>query len=91
MTTKDSSLADLKAQADRIARTLKAAERGEQIDARFAARFTAARGRDTFNFGVVMDDKVLVIEMPWVKIRETDEAGLSEFIVRKMQEKSDVH
>lgn len=37
-----------------------------------------------------MDDKVLTIEMPWTLITETSEAALSEYIVRQMQEASDV-
>ena len=90
MTTKHSSFSALKAQADKIAATLKAAERGDKIDVRFAEKIAAARLTPSFKVGVVMDDKVLVIDMPWTTIRSTDEAGLSEYIVRQMQEKRDV-
>jgi hypothetical protein len=86
MTTKHSPLSALKAQADKIAATLKAAERGDKIDARFAEKIEAARGKENFKVGIVMDDKVIVIEMPWATIRGTDEAGLAEWVIKQMQE-----
>ena len=36
--------------------------------------------------GIVMNDKVVTIEMPWATIRITSEAGLSEYVVRQMRE-----
>ncbi len=57
MTTSHSPLSQLKAQADKIAATLKAAERGEQIDVRFAEKIEAARSKDSFKVGIVMDSK----------------------------------
>lgn len=90
MTTRHSPLKALQAQADKIAGMLKAAERGEQIDVRFAEKIAAARLKESFKAGIVMDDNVITIEMPWATIRETSEAGLSEFIVRQMREARDV-
>ena len=87
MTTKHSPLSKLKAQADKIAEMLKRAERGEKIDVRFAEKIEAARGKDV---GIVMDDKVIMIDMPWAIIRSASEAGLSEYIVRQMREARDV-
>ena len=89
MTTKHSPLSALKAQADKIAATLKAAERGEQIDARFAEKVAAARNKESFKVGIVMDDKIITIEMPWQTIRNTGEVGLSEYIVKQMRETRD--
>jgi hypothetical protein len=89
VTTRHSPLSQLKAQADKIAATLKGAERGEKIDIRFAEKIEAARAKDCFKVGIVMDDKVIMIEMPWATIRETSEAGLSEYIVRQMREARD--
>lgn len=86
MTTKSSPIQVLKAQADKIAAMLKAAERGEKIDVRFAAKIEAARTKPTFKAGVVMDDKVIVLEMPWTLINATSEAALSQYIVDQMQE-----
>lgn len=86
MTSKHSPLSALKAQADKIAATLKAAERGDQIDVRFAEKFNAARAKESFKVGIVMDDKVITIEMPWATIRSTNEAGIAEYIVGQMRE-----
>lgn len=33
-----------------------------------------------------MDDKVITIDMPWQKIRETSEVGISEYILIQMRE-----
>lgn len=89
MTTKHSPLSALKAQADKIAVTLKAAERGEKIDVRFAEKIDAAREKESFKVGIIMDDKVISIEMLWTTIRATSESGLSEYIVRQMREARD--
>ena len=90
MTTSHSPLSHLKAQADKIAAMLKAAERGEKIDVRFAAKIAEARAKDSFKVGIVMDDKIVTIAMPWTTIRATSEAGLSEYIVDRMRGARDV-
>jgi hypothetical protein len=89
MTTKNSPLRVLKAQADKIAASIAAAERGETIDAKFAERIKAARAKESVTFGIVMDDKVITIELPWATIRSTGEVGLSEYIMRQMREARD--
>jgi hypothetical protein len=89
MTTAHSPLRALKAQADKIAALLKAAERGEKIDVRFAEKIEAARKGDSFKVGIVMDDKVITIRMPWEMIRSTSEVGLAEYILRQMREARD--
>lgn len=85
MTTARSPLRALKAQADNIAAMLKAVERGEQVDVRFAEKIEAARGRDGIKVGVMMDDKLIIVEMPWIALRETSEAGLADYILRQMR------
>lgn len=89
MTTKNSPLRILKSQADRIAQAVKAAERGEQIDIQFAEKIKAARTRESFKIGIVMDDKLISIDMTWAKIRETSEVGLAEYILKQMRESRD--
>lgn len=86
MTTKDSPRRLIKMQADKIAGMLKAAERGDPLDARFAEKIAEARARRVFKVAIVMDDKVLSIAIPWETVKNTSEAALSEFIVREMQE-----
>jgi hypothetical protein len=86
MTTAHSPLRVLKGQADRIAAAIKAAERGEKIDVRFAEKIEAARKRESFKIGVVMDDKVITIDIPWQTIRATSEVGLAQYILKQMRE-----
>ncbi len=86
MTTKHSSLSSLKFQADNIARIIMAAERGEIIDVKFAEKLKAARELPAVKIGVVMDDKTLIITIPWETIKATGEVALSEFIMREMRE-----
>lgn len=86
MTTAHSPLRILKAQAYKIAAALKAAERGDKIDLRFAEKIVAARQKDGVKFAVVMDDKVLSIDMPWETIRGTSEVGIAEYILKHMRD-----
>lgn len=86
MTTRHSPLRLLKAQADQIAATLKAAQRGDKIDVRFAAKIADARTTPSFKVGVVMDDKIITLELSWATIRSTSEAGLAEYILGLMRE-----
>lgn len=97
MTTAQSPLRLLKAQADKIAMALKAAERGEKIDVRwgkidmrFVEKIAAARGKESFKFGIVMDDKTVVIEIPWASIRRMSETELAMFILAQMRAKREV-
>lgn len=86
MTTKHSSPSVLRAQADKIAATLRAAERGEKIDAWSADKIAEARGKEWFKIGIVMDDKVITIDMPWSLIRGSTESGIAEYILKQMSE-----
>ena len=80
MPTKPSPLRQLKEQADSIAQKIKAAERGE------ITLKAGAEQKDAIKFGVVMDDKILTIEMPRDLIRTSSEAGISEYILKQMRE-----
>lgn len=89
MTTKNSPLAALQSQANYIANMLKRAERGEKIDTRFAEKIEAARKTPVFKVGIVMDDKVITIEIAWQIIKDTEESALSEYILKQMRESGD--
>ena len=89
MTTSHSPLRVLKAQADKIAQTLKAAERGENIASDPFGKIAASIERGHFKTGIVMDDKLITIEMPWSMIRETSEVALSTYILKQMRETRD--
>ena len=85
MTTSHSPLRKLKAQADKIAATIKATERGENLVPDPAGKLSDARGKEGITFGVVMDDKVLKITMAWSVIKTMSEASISEYILRHMR------
>lgn len=85
MTTSQSPLRVLKAQADKIAKTLKAAERGEAVADDPAGKIAASLARGFVKLAVAMDDKIVTIEMPWSKVRETSEAGMSEYVLDLMR------
>lgn len=85
MTTSHSPLRVLKAQADAIAKIIKAVGRGETPKEDVGGRITAARGREAVKFGVMMDDKFISIEITWTKIREASEVSLAEMILREMR------
>ncbi len=89
MTTRHSPLAALRKQADAMAAMIRAAERGEKVDARFAEKIEAARLQPSLKVGIVMDDKVITLELPWTTIHVASEAGLSEYIVNLMREARD--
>lgn len=81
MTTKDSPYAALKEQADRIAATLKNPR---------TPQMAAARMKPAFKVGIVMDDKVITLEMPWTLIDSTTQPALAEYIVNQMREANHV-
>jgi hypothetical protein len=89
MTTAHSPLRVLKAQADNIARIVKAVERGENPIEDRGGKIAAARDRDGVKFGIVMDGKVLTIDMSWALIRETSEVGIAEYVLKQMREARD--
>lgn len=89
MTTSHSPLRALKAVSDNIAKLLKQVERGENPAADVGGKIAAARKTDRVKFGVVMDDKVLIVEMTWAKVREMSEVSTSEWILKYMREQRD--
>lgn len=87
MTTAKSPLGVLKAQADKIAKSIKAAERGEPVPIAFAEKVAdARRNSNTLIVGVAMDDKILKITLPWETIRESSEVGLAAYVLKAMRE-----
>lgn len=90
MTTSHSPLRVLKAQADMIAKTIKAVERGENPVEDRGGKIAAARHKPGIKVGVVMDDKVLIVEMTWATIRESSEVGLAEYILKHMRDSREI-
>jgi len=81
MSTKNSPIHKLNAEAGEIARTLKRAERREPtlIPA-------ATRDKPTIKVGIVMDDKVLSPEISWETIGGMTQDELARWIVDEMRE-----
>lgn len=86
MTTKNSPIHQLRKQARQIAGILAKAERGEKVEALFAEKLEEARNKPGVKVGVVMDDKVVIIEMAWERIRNTTQHAMEEYIVGLMRE-----
>jgi hypothetical protein len=83
VTTKNSSLRRLRAQAAEIAHVMKQAEAGIARDTRILeARCT----KPNFKTGIVMDDKVITLDIPWTTIAETEKAALAEYVLGLMRE-----
>lgn len=86
MTTSQSPLRVLKAQADKIAEKLKAAERGERIEGgTYPEKVEAARAKESIKVAIFMDDKIVSLDLPWSVISATNQAGLSEYILKQMK------
>ena len=86
MTTAQSSLKVLRKQAAQCVEMLKKAERGEKLPNDPAGKVIAARTKPTFSFVIAMDDKVLNIEISWIKIRNTTTPALVEYLLDQMCE-----
>lgn len=89
MTTKHSPRRVLKAQASKVATLLKSAEQGKKITSDPGRKIADARSKESVTFAVVMDDKVLKIEMTWEAIRKTSKKGIAEYIFNQMREARD--
>jgi len=64
---------------------VKAIERGENPTEDRGGKLAGARTRDSIKFGVVMDDKLVTINMAWATIRSFGEIALSEYILKLMR------
>lgn len=85
MTTSHSPLSKLKAQAVGMAVQLTGAARGHDPTGKFADALT----KPEIVVGIVMDDKVIKMEIAWATIRECGEVALSEMILKYMRGQRD--
>ena len=85
MSTSKSPAWKLRREADNMAKIIKAVERGEKVAADPAGKMAAALARGSVKFGIVMDDKVITIEMPTATIRKHTEPELSAWIIEYMR------
>ena len=83
MSTSNSPVAKLREEAKRIAENLKAAESGKIAD--IGGKLAAARKAGSMKVGIVMDDKVITLDLPMATIRDTGEVALTEMIFKFMR------
>lgn len=86
MTTVKSPPHQLRAQAHKIAESLKALAAGNATVNDPLGKIEASKARGYIDFAIVMDDKVLKIEIPWTKISELTQPMLCDFIFDLMSE-----
>lgn len=92
MTNKHSAPIVLQKQADAIANIIKRAERGEKADAIISGKVRAAReSKNSLKCAVIMDDKTIILEMPWDIIAHSTEAELATVVLKAMMETRDDH
>ena len=86
----------LKDQAATIAAALKRLEQGEpQVRDPHGlfineptSKIIAACSLSGVTFAVLMDEKMVTIEIPWVTIRDSSEKGIAEFVLRQMVDRT---
>lgn len=90
MTTAHSPDHIIRAQAKKIVRHLKAAEKNDWTGVSVKdSQLNTARQMPGIKVGVAMDDKIVRLELSWVIIRDTEDDALVEYIVKLMREKKD--
>lgn len=86
MTTKHSSVAKLRKQAEQVARTLKEIESTGFSKHDVGGKIAAARLRPGVKFGIAMDDKILSVGILWSTVREMSEHAIAEWVLKYMRE-----
>lgn len=65
---------------------LKAVERGEHPVEDTSGKIAASLKTGRTKIGIVMDDRIVTMEMDWATIKATSELALSEFILKSMMD-----
>lgn len=86
MTTAKSPPEKLRAQAHHIAETLKRSAIGEKVADDPAGKIPASKERGSLKAAIVMDDKIINIDVPWATIEAASIPELCEFIFEQMSE-----
>lgn len=86
MTTAKSPPQQIRAQAHKIAETLKRAAAGERIANDPLGKIEASKARGYVDFAIVMDDKIVKIQVPWGTIEALELPLLCDFIFDQMSE-----
>lgn len=86
MTTKDSPIGVLREQAEKVARVLKAAERGSISKSDPAHKLVDALSKGQATLVVAMDDKFIKITVSREVVSASTEAEITEYILAQMRE-----
>lgn len=86
MTTKDSPIGVLRAQAEKVAKVLKAAELREIGKSDPAHKLADALSKGEATFGIAMDDKFIRITVSREVVRTSTESEITEYILAQMRE-----
>jgi len=87
MTTSNTPPKILRMQSDRIAHLMKEIEAGRSVDDDVGGKIAASKASGIFKPAIAMDDKLILIEIPWNTVHNLSEAELSAFIFDLMQAK----
>lgn len=91
MSTGNSPLSKLKREAENMARILKMADRGERIAKDPLGKIAASKASGVFAIGLMIDDKVVRVDIPWRTIHSFSEVALAEWILKLMRNKQTEH
>lgn len=86
MSTKNSPPHKLRAEANKIAKILTDAARGKFVNSQMRREYEAAKAKGTFRAGIVMDDKIITIDIPTADLPNYTRKGLAEYIFNQMAE-----
>jgi len=85
MATSNTPAKILRMHSDRIAHIMKDLEAGQPVKDGISSKIAASKASGVFRPLVAMDDKLVVIEIPWTTVRNLSESELSAFIFDLMQ------
>jgi len=85
MSTSQSPRRKLKAEASKMARILKDVAAGKSVVEDVGGKLAASLARGTAKVAIMMDDKIIAIEMEWDAVRATGQIALAEVIFKKMR------
>ncbi|MGR4927312.1 hypothetical protein ACIPUD_10945 [Bradyrhizobium sp. CAR08] len=91
MTTSHSPLRALKAQADNIARILKAIERGEKVTEDVGGKLAASLTAGVAKVAIAMDDKMIIVDIAWATVKATGEMALADYVLKLMRGSRDTN
>ncbi|MCK1577834.1 hypothetical protein [Bradyrhizobium sp. 174] len=85
MTTSQSPLRVLKAQASNIAHLLKVVERGDNVTEDAGGKIAASLAKGVAKVAIAMDEKVIILDIAWSTVKTSSEVALAEYVLKLMR------